>query len=137
MSNLGSWKNVLVTDPPCFEADVSLKFVVGHYGIPDGTMHLNRKVRNLDGLRFSDLIIGALKMPGRVSWSVNGRSYNHEYKRPDMVLKRMEERLGVKAILDVGREQAASYTRAFLSGMAIPAEEEWSTVKLAPGNQAG
>lgn len=129
MSTPGSWENVLVTDPPCFKAEVALQFVVGHYGIPDGTLHLSRTVENTKGLKCADLIFGALKTPGPVSWSLNGRRYNREYKRPDKVLKRLEEQLGVKAILDVGHWNAASWTRVHLTGMAIPAEEEWSTVK--------
>lgn len=129
MSTPGSWGNVLVTDPPCFKADVTLQFVVGHYGIPDGTMHLSRTVENPQGLRCADLLFGALKMPGLVNWSLNGRRYSREYKRPDKVLKRLEERLGVKAILDIEHWQTASWTRVYLHRMAIPAEKEWSTVK--------
>ncbi|KAK4493759.1 hypothetical protein PRZ48_014944 [Zasmidium cellare] len=135
MSTLESCGKLLVTDPPCFEANVTLRFVVGHYGIPDGTMHLERKVKNPDGLRFSDLIVGALQMPGWVSWEMEGRQYNREYQQPDRVLKRMEERLGVAAILDVGGKQGWSYTRILLTRMVIPADEEWSTVKLARSNK--
>lgn len=125
ISTPGSWENVLVTDPPCFEACVALRLVVGHYGIPDGTMQLSRTVKNPHGLRCEDLIFGALKVPGWVSWSLHGRMYTRQYKRPDKILKRLEERLGVRAVLESG----ICHSRISLHGMAVPTEEEWSTVK--------
>lgn len=124
-----SWKNLLVTDPPCFEADVDLSFVVGHYGIPDGTLKINQTVRNPKGLRMGDLVDEVLRKPEPVRWSLNGKRYFRFNPSPEKVLSRLEKQLGVKAILDVDKTVARS--GGSLRGMVIPTEEEWEQVGSA------
>lgn len=135
ISQLASWKDMYISDPPCFEANVSLRLAWREKNLPPNTtnttvtmirdeawIEITRRISKPEGLKVGDLLRMPFEMPGPVRWYSSWRYRQREIKRPMGILAKLVKEMGEAPVMEGERNFV------LLIGMAVPGQEEWEAM---------